>query len=703
MKEKENKKEIENNLNESDLVNNEDINKISEIKKEVKEEIEESRALNFENKNKVNELINDEFQSEDEEIHEEIEENRKEERNKRKNKKVLIIILSILFLIVILFAVALYLVMSKTKNDKILSNVYYKNLNLGGKTKEGAEKEIKAIYEKDAEKKRNIKLKEKDKEKAKEIIKKQIELGLLKEEEEENPDKKSIEEKQFEEFENIKVSPKDLEFEVNAKNFADKAYNIGREGNLIYKAKQILKSILNKEIKIEDKLDDKDIKYKKEALNNLAIEIDSKLPGRTLSNIYSVVGDKLIITRGEAGLSTNKDKIEKDILNNFRNAKIEKDNKESKETENKKEENTKSENNIIVNVEKKEAEKIDIEKIYNEIKKKVKDASFNYEEKKIEKEQDGIDFAISLEEAKKIVEEEKERYEIPLKITKPKVTTSAFLEQAFPDVLASYTTNAPGCSANRAVNLAVASNTINGTVINPGEVFSFNRIIGWVSTANGYRPGGVYTGEGVTLGIGGGICQVVSTIYNVALISGMDIVERHQHSYLVDYVPAGRDATMYIPSLDLKFRNSLSRPVKIFVSASGGSVSATIRGIDEGVRGEVVAVLHSSAPGRVVRVPDPNLPEGEERRSGYAIGSASSSTYYKLWRNGKLIKDQLIHSDYYRPTGQVTVRYGTKKVAPVPAPQPQPAPDPTPTPKPAEPKEPEKSVEPADPKPKESE
>lgn len=710
MKEKGNKKNIENNLNASDLVNDEEINKISEIKKEVEEKIEESPALNFENKNKVNELINDEFQSEDEEMEEENKkQNKKNSINKRKNKKVLFILLSILLLIVILLAIAFYLVMSKTKNDKILSNVYYKNLNLGGKTKAEAEKEIKSIYEKDAENKRKIKLTEKDKEKAKEIIKKQIELGLLKEEEnkEENTEKKSIEEKQFEEFENIKVSPKDLEFEVNAKNFADEAYNIGREGNLICKANQILKSILNKEIKIKDKLEDKDIKYKKEALNNLAVEIDSKLPGRTLSNIYSVVGDKLIITRGEAGLSANKEKIEKDILNNFKNIKSEnyenKENKENKETTNKKTENTKSENNIIVNVEKKEAEKIDIEKIYNEIKKEVKDASFNYEEKKIEKEQDGIDFAISIEEAKKIVEEEKEKYEIPLKITKPKVTTSAFLEQAFPDVLASYTTNAPGCSANRAVNLAVASNTINGTVINPGEVFSFNRIIGWVSTANGYRPGGVYTGEGVKLGIGGGICQVVSTIYNVALISGMDIVERHQHSYLVDYVPAGRDATMYIPSLDLKFRNSLSRPVKIFVSASGGSVSATIRGIDEGVRGEVVAVLHSSAPGRVVRVPDPNLPEGEERRSGYAIGSASSSTYYKLWRNGKLIKDQLIHSDYYRPTGQVTVRYGTKKATSAPAPQPQPKPDPTPTPKPAEPKEPEAPVAPADPKPKENE
>lgn len=721
-------------LNESDLVNEEDINEISELKKdneaneehenneteeenkteieEKTEKLKENQNLNFENDEEIEEDNDDKADSN---LIQNLEEEKETEttvkkENKNKKKKALTIILCVLLLIILVLGLSFYLVMSKTKNNKILSNIYYKNLNLGGKTKEEAEKEIKTIYEKDAENKRNIKLEDKNKEKAKEIIKKQIELGLLREEEqeenkEENKEKKSIEEKQFEEFEEIKVSPKDLEFEIDAKNFAEEAYNVGREGNLIYKAKQILKSILNKKIKIEDKLNDENIKYKEETLNNLIIEIDSKVPGRTVNNIYSVVEDKLIITRGQEGLSVNKEKLSKDILNNFKNPKIEKEeNKENKEDKKDKDnKENKKENNIVVAVENKKPEKIDIEKIYNEIKKEVKDASFNYEERRIEKEQDGVDFAISLEEAKKIVEEEKEKYEIPLKITKPKVTTSAFLNQAFPDVLASYTTNAAECSANRAVNLAVASNTINGTVINPGEVFSFNGIIGWVSTANGYRPGGVYTGGGVTLGIGGGICQVVSTIYNVALMSGMDIVERHQHSYLVDYVPAGRDATMYIPSLDLKFRNSLSRPIKIFVSANGGTVSASIRGVDEGVRGEVAEVIHSSTPAKVVRVPDPNLYEGEEKRSGYALGSASSSTYYKLWKNGKLVKNELIHSDYYRPTGQFTVRYGTKKrePAPAPTPKPEPKPEPTPTPKPEEQKEPEKPVSPADPKPKE--
>lgn len=745
--EKENENENENSkseLNESDLVNEEDINEISELKKEneehenneteeenkteIEEKIEklkENQNLNFENDEETEEE-NENEDIADSNLIQNLEEKETEttvkKENKNKKKKALTIILCVLLLIILVLGLSFYLVMSKTKNNKILSNIYYKNLNLGGKTKEEAEKEIKSIYEKDANNKRNIKLEDKNKEKAKEIIKKQIELGLLKEEdqEENEENKESIEEKQFREFEEIKVSPKDLEFEIDAKNFAEEAYNVGREENLIYKAKQILKSILNKKIKIEDKLNDKNIKYKEETLNNLIIEIDSKVPGRTVNNIYSVVEDKLIITRGQEGLSVNKEKLSKDILNNFKNPKIEKeenkenkDNKEDKNNkENKKEEENKKENNIVVAVENKKPEKIDIEKIYNEVKKEVKDASFNYEERRIEKEQDGVDFAISIEEAKKIVEEEKEKYEIPLKITKPKVTTSAFLNQAFPDVLASYTTNAAECSANRAVNLAVASNTINGTVINPGEVFSFNGIIGWVSTANGYRPGGVYTGGGVTLGVGGGICQVVSTIYNVALMSGMDIVERHQHSYLVDYVPAGRDATMYIPSLDLKFRNSLSRPIKIFVSASGGTVSASIRGVDEGVRGEVAEVIHSSTPAKVVRVPDPNLYEGEEKRSGYALGSASSSTYYKLWKNGKLVKNELIHSDYYRPTGQFTVRYGTKKREPAPAPKPEPAPtpkpeqkpEPTPTPKPEEPKgpkEPEKPVSPADPKPKE--
>lgn len=661
-----------------------------DFENEIKSESETKTESKFK-KAEVNELIKDNLENLDEE-----ESKKTLNKNNFKSKKTKIILIAIgiiLLLILLALGIAFSFIFSKTKNNKILNNIYYHNLNLGGKTVKEAEEEIRKIYDKDKDIKRNIKLNEEDEKKAKEIIGKQVEKGLLKTDGE-GQEAKTPEQSAFEALSNIKVSPKEIDFEVNAKKIAEDAYKIGREGNLVQKGKEIIESILKnkKEVKEEKP------KYNEETLKNLSLEIDSKIPGKTLNNIYTVVEDKLIITKGEAGLEIDEKNLANKIVEDFTNAKegnkVEK--KQDEAADEKDEEKAKIEKVIYLKTVEKKPDVIDIEKIYNEVKKEVKDASFNKEEQRIEKEVVGIDFAISLDEAKKMLEEDKEEYTIPLVLTQPKVTSSAFLNVAFPDTLSTYTSNAPGCGPDRATNLRVASNRISGTVLNPGEIFSFNRIIGSVTTAGGYRPGGVYTSRGVESGIGGGICQVVSTLYNAALMSGMEIVERHQHSYLVDYVPAGRDATMYIPTLDLKFRNSLSRPVKVVASANGGVVTVSFRGVDEGVRGEVSSVINSRTPAKVVRVPDPNLPEGQEVRSGYGIDGVSSTTYYKLTKNGTVLKNQVIHSDYYRQVGQITVRYGTKKAAPAPAPAPKPEPEPVPNPAPKpenpKPKEPTEKV-----------
>lgn len=623
-------------------MNKEKEDKIEEKNEDVldMETLETTESSNFDN-----EILENEKQDF---IEEETETVKKDKKVKTKNKVFiyLIILLAVLLLICLAFFLFIF---SKTKNGKVLNNVYFNEMNLGNKTKEEIKQDLEEKYKKDFEKNRNINIEDKYIEEAKEIIKKQEERQLI----EKDNEHKEFNEK-LKKVNEYNINPKEIDFDIDIDKIAEDAYSIGRTGNFIEKAKVILKSMSNKKINIREQK----VKYEDSKLETLLAEIDSMIPAKIVPSSYVVEGEELIVTNGEKGFVIDKENTTKTILDNFRNL---------------------EENKINLALAKQKPEKLNAEEMHEKIKKEVKDASFNQETRTIEKEVDGVDFAISIEEVNKILSEDKDIYKIPLKITKPKVTSAQFEQLAFKDTLATYTSNAVGCGPARATNLAVGSQRISGTIINPGEVFSFINAVGEISAATGYAAAGIYTAKGVEQGIGGGICQVVSTVYNSALISGMEILQRHQHSYIVDYVPAGRDATMYAPTLDLKFRNTLSRPIKIVAWANGGAVTVQIKGIDEGVKGEVSS--QSAFVGRPTeRIPDPNLPEDEEVRSATGFDGARSTTYYKLWKNGNLVKNQVIHSDYYKPMGKVVVRYGTKKAE-------APKPEPTPAPKPQQPTE----------------
>lgn len=131
-------------------------------------------------------------------------------------------------------------------------------------------------------------------------------------------------------------------------------------------------------------------------------------------------------------------------------------------------------------------------------------------------------------------------------------------------------------NANRTTNLRLAANAINGTIVLPGETFSFNKTVGQRTYAKGYKDAPVFTGpdaKNVENGIGGGICQVASTMFNTVLYADLQIVERHQHSQRVSYVPLGRDAAISWGSQDFKFKNTSSYPIKIVTDVSGGEIT----------------------------------------------------------------------------------------------------------------------------------
>ena len=129
---------------------------------------------------------------------------------------------------------------------------------------------------------------------------------------------------------------------------------------------------------------------------------------------------------------------------------------------------------------------------------------------------------------------------------------------------------------NRANNLHLAASAINGAVVPPGEVFSYNETVGPTGEKYGYKKATIFIKGKKSKGYGGGVCQVSSTLFNAADLAGLEIVERHDHSRDVDYVPDGRDAATSYGGVDMKFKNTLAFPIKLSVTIMEGKITAEI-------------------------------------------------------------------------------------------------------------------------------
>lgn len=142
--------------------------------------------------------------------------------------------------------------------------------------------------------------------------------------------------------------------------------------------------------------------------------------------------------------------------------------------------------------------------------------------------------------------------------------------------IASYTSTLYDNQESRVYNITKACSILNGTIIKPGEEFSFNNKIGPMGEENGFKKATGFDSDGKLIQIsGGGMCQISSTLYNVALLANLEITERHAHSRRVNYVPADKDATIYYGSLDLKFINNTDSDIKI--TAENDNYSVTIK------------------------------------------------------------------------------------------------------------------------------
>lgn len=249
--------------------------------------------------------------------------------------------------------------------------------------------------------------------------------------------------------------------------------------------------------------------------------------------------------------------------------------------------------------------------------------------------------------------------------TEPEYTEEDF--RMIDSVLGSYSTKYSAGNSNRINNLINGTNRISGTVLMPGEQFSVNKGLGERTEANGYSSAGQYVNNELTDGVGGGICQVSTTLYNAVLIAELQVDERYPHSLTVSYVNLGRDAAIAGDYMDFKFTNNTNYPIYISGYAGGGSVSFAIYGHDEREEGRTIdfesKVIDTYEPGDPEEIMDDTLEEGkrvveEQPHTGYYV-----ELWKKVYMNGELVDSYLVpwgKSQYSKTNGKV--RVGTMKV-----------------------------------------
>lgn len=409
------------------------------------------------------------------------------------------------------------------------------------------------------------------------------------------------------------------------------AYSIGRSGNIFENNFEILNSLLkNNSILI-------DVNYDEAIFSSNINEINGLLPDKVVNSDYYVDGTTLHITRGKDGVAVDEEKFKKDVLSNLEMLNL-------------------KTSDIDIPVVNKKATQIDIDAIYKEVHKAPVDAYYTTNPYVVYPSSTGLDFDISLDEAKQILSEEKDEYEIPLKVLYPSVSTNDIGSEAFPDMLSKFSTSFTSSNSNRSTNIRLAAQKINGTVLMPGETFSYNQVVGKRTAAAGFKPAPAYFGGEVVQEYGGGICQVSSTLYNAVLYANLEITERTNHGFKPSYVTPGLDATVSWGGPDFKFTNNRDYPIRISCDTSGKILKIYIYGLKRDTDYKVVleSKYVSTVYAKTTYKTDPSLASGETKVIQSGSNGCKTVAYKYLYdSNGTLVSTECLSRDTYNPHNKV--------------------------------------------------
>ncbi|WP_148867949.1 VanW family protein [Thermosediminibacter litoriperuensis] len=300
--------------------------------------------------------------------------------------------------------------------------------------------------------------------------------------------------------------------------------------------------------------------------------------------------------------------------------------------------------------------KATIERISKDIAREPKNARFKIVDGKItiENEIEGIqvDQESLKQEILKAIWSRERKIPVPVTTIKPEVTAETLIKMNIKEEVASFSTKFDKSQVGRSTNIKLAAEKLEGYIIPPGEVFSFNDAVGERTSKEGYKEAPIFFKNEVISGIGGGVCQISSTLYNLALLTDLEIIERSNHSLPVSYVPLGRDATVNYGLIDLKFRNNTEGYLLLHTEVKDDTLTVKFYGSKKNDKNiKIVSEVVKKIPPPVTVKEDYSLEKGkiriQEGKPGYQV---------KVWKivshNGTQEK-KLVSTDTYNPTATI--------------------------------------------------
>lgn len=435
------------------------------------------------------------------------------------------------------------------------------------------------------------------------------------------------------------VTFSDLDARVNVQSVFNRIIDSGRKGNLFQRLAEIYR--LHKEhvyLETEVSLD-------ANALTKLIDDIYQKTYVPAGSPSLLLLEDSIFLQSGSSGYAVNREQLKKRITEQVKQLKP---------------------GIVIVPVDELLPERVDVDAFYNEIVQEGRDASFELVNGEIRiipetmgRKLDKAAFLSSVAELEAKSGKYPYELKLPVEFIAPGKTSELLEEALFRDELSTYVTTFPLKTDNdkaRAENIRLAVKAFDGKILLPGETFSFNDVVGKRTTAKGYQKAIVYSPNGISTGVGGGICQASSTLYNACLMANLKIDERNPHFFTVPYVPLGRDAAVSYGIEDYRFTNDTAWPIKINGKVNKDQVVVTLEGTDEDPDLEVViqSTVLKIIPFEKKSVEDKSLSPGSSVVVQPGSDGAVVDTFFTLKRGKDVISSYKLHTTSYKQLPEIT-------------------------------------------------
>ena len=427
------------------------------------------------------------------------------------------------------------------------------------------------------------------------------------------------------------ISPSQINANFDINSAVNSAYALGRNKN-IFKNNYTIVNALSSNVNIGPS-----ISYDADLLNSIIAGINTDLPDKIVEPNYYIEGTTLIIDSGKNGVTIDSNAMTNELLFALSNI-------------------SEKETSINLPVTNATSSPIDMDSIYNSVHKVPSNAYYTTNPYVVHPSSNGIDFKITMDEAKGMLSTPQDEYQIPLKIIYPAVTTNQIGTDAFPDLLSDFSTSFSSSNYNRATNIILASSRISGTVLMPGETFSYNQTVGKRTVQDGFKEAPAYSNGQVVQEVGGGICQVASTLYDAVLYANLEITDRSNHGFKPSYVSPGLDATVSWGGPDFKFTNNRNYPIKIICDSSNRKLHFYIYGLKTDNDYIVVldAVYLSTVYSKTVYQTDSSLASGVTKVRQSGSNGCNTATYKTLYdKSGNFISKTCISKDTYNAHNRI--------------------------------------------------